>query len=65
MDNYKRALKNDIKESESYFVKSIIKTEQQKTLEKILKKKDTKLCYKIADIAGGGDFNLPFKQVIQ
>jgi hypothetical protein len=39
MDNYKRALKNDIKESESYFVKSIIKTEQQKTLEKILKKK--------------------------
>ena len=62
MDNYKGALKIDLKDSETYFLKSIIKTEQQKALEKILEKKDPTIKYKIADIAcGGGYFNLSFK----
>ena len=54
MDNYKGALKIDLKDSETYFLKSIIKTEQQNALERILEKKDPTIKYKIADIACGG-----------
>ena len=59
MDEYKKSLTSDIKNSREYYLKSVIKTEQQKMFENLLsndsKFKDN---LEIADIACGGDIEL-------
>lgn len=52
-DVYYKAMKNDTEEYKEYFLKSINKTEQQKFLEKLLKEKEKKELYNIADLACG------------
>jgi len=55
MDNYKTSMKYDLKEVQDYYSKSIIKTEQQKYLEKLLLEDENFLSKnEIADIACGG-----------
>ncbi|MBV6493614.1 MAG: hypothetical protein LDLANPLL_01637 [Turneriella sp.] len=55
MDSYKKTIKDDIALSSEYFKKSIVKTEQQKMLERLLDKDDSFLKAKqIADICTGG-----------
>jgi ubiquinone/menaquinone biosynthesis C-methylase UbiE len=55
MDNYKQSMKHDLLETELYYSKSSIKTEQQKMLEQLLAKEKTfSKSNRIADIACGG-----------
>jgi ubiquinone/menaquinone biosynthesis C-methylase UbiE len=54
MDSYKLALNIDTGNTSEYFLKSLIKNEQQKFLEQILLCLDNLKSYNIADIACGG-----------
>jgi hypothetical protein len=54
MDNYKNALQIDHQDNQIYYAKSIVKTEQQKALEKLLDNKNKTNNFKISDIACGG-----------
>lgn len=62
MDKYVKALKYDIKIADTYFRKSVEKTEQQKQLENLLSNDKVFLnATEIVDIAcGGGDSELSF-----
>lgn len=52
-DTYHNAIEKDSKEYKEYFLKSLKKTEQQKFLEKILKKKEKNELLNVADLACG------------
>jgi len=55
MDDYKKGLKNNLGIVQEYYTKSIVKTEQQKMLEKLLLKNGNFTKHnEIADIACGG-----------
>ncbi len=61
MDDYKKSLQSDLKKTQDYYSKSIIKTEQQKMLKKILENDDNIM---ISDIAcGGGTLSYHLSQI--
>ena len=64
MDNYLKALQKDKEITLGYYKKSLIKTEQHKLLEKLLKAENTEEIHTIADIAcGGGTLSYHLRKV--
>ena len=62
-DNYIKALQSSKEKTADYYKKSVVKTEQQKFLEKLLAGKNKKFS-KIADIAcGGGTLSFHLKEI--